>query len=147
MSYDEIMVVLSTIESILHDYNYPYYKHEEAADALVELHNTYCDACNLQDDYIMQNIEEELEQLLPADPLQAFYDGRASSDNYNLNDTWISLDGYGHIVSCTNSGLIDKFIYLSDIARWLDGKEKEEQERLLEELIELASDYNEGKED
>lgn len=147
MSYDEIMAVLSTIENILHDYNYPYYKHEEAADALVGLHNTYCNACNLQDDYIMQNTEEELELLLPADPLQAFYDGRASSDNYNPNDTWISLDGYMNIVSCTNSGLIDKFIYLSDIARWLDDKEKEEQERLLKELTELASNYNEGKED
>ena len=44
MSYDAIMVVLSTIENILHDYNYPYYKHDEAADALVKLHNTYCDA-------------------------------------------------------------------------------------------------------
>ena len=147
MSYDEIMVVLSAIENILHDYNYPYYKHDEAADALVKLHNTYCDACNLQDDYIMQNTEEELELLLPVDPLQAFYEGRASSDNYNPNDTWISLDGYMHIVSCTNSRLIDTFIYLSDIARWLGDKEEEEQERLLEELTELASDYNEEKED
>ena len=147
MSYNEIMVVLSTIENILHDYNYLYYKHEEAADALVKLHNTYCDACNLQDDYIMQNTEEELGQLLPIDPLQAFYDGRASSDNYNPNDTWISLNGYAHIVSCTNSRLIDRFIYLSDIARWLEDKAEEEQERLLEELTELASDYNEEKED
>ena len=147
MSYDEIMVILSTIENILHDYNYPYYKHEEAADALVELHNTYCNACNLQDDYIMQNTEEGLMQLLPIDPLQAFYDGRASSDNYNPTDTWISLDGYMHIVSCTNSGLIDKFIYLSDIARWLDDKAEEEQQELLEELQELARDYNEEKED
>lgn len=146
MSYDEIMVILSTIENILHDYNYPYYKHEEAADALVELHNTYCNACNLQDDYIMQNTEEELIQLLPVDTLQAFYDGRASSDNYNPNDTWISLDEYMHIVSCTNSGLIDKFIYLSDIARWLDDKEEEEQQELVEELQELANDYNEEKE-
>lgn len=146
MSYDEIMIVLSTIENILHDYNYPYYKHEEAADALVELHNTYCNACNLQDDYILQNTEEGLMQLLPVDPLQAFYDGRASSDNYNPNDTWISLDGYMHIVSCTNSGLIDKFIYLSDIARWLDDKAEEEQQELLEELQELANDYNEEKE-
>lgn len=147
MSYNEIMIVLSTIEDILHDYNYPYYKHDEAADALVKLHNTYCTACNLQDDYVMQNTEEELEQLLPIDPLQAFYAGRASSDAYSPNDTWISLNGYAHIVSCTNSSLIDKFIYLSDLARWLEDKEEEEQERLLEELTELASDYNEEKED
>ena len=147
MSYDEIMVVLSTIEDILHDYTYPYYKHDEAADALVKLHNTYCTACNLQDDYVMQNIEEELEQLLPADPLQAFYEGRASSDAYSPNDTWITLNGYAHIVSCTNSRLIDKFIFLSDIARWLEDKAEEEQKRLLEELTELASDYNEEKED
>lgn len=147
MSYDAIMVVLSTIENILHDYNYPYYKHDEAADALVKLHNAYCTACNLQDDYVMQNTEEELEQLLLIDPLQAFYEGRASSDAYSPNDTWISLNGYAHIVSCTNSRLIDKFIYLSDLARWLEDKEEEEQERLLEELTELASDYREEKED
>lgn len=147
MSYDEIMVVLSTIEDILHDYNYPYYKHDEAADALVKLHNTYCTACNLQDDYVMQNTEEELEQLLPVAPLQAFYEGRASSNAYSPNDTWITLNGYAHIVSCTNSRLIDKFIFLSDIARWLEDKAEEEQKRLLEELTELASDYNEEKED
>lgn len=147
MSYNEIMVVLSTIDDILHDYNYPYYKHDEAADALVKLHNTYCTACNLQDDYVMQNTEEELEQLLPVDPLQAFYEGRASSDAYSPNDTWITLNGYAHIVSCTNSRLIDKFIFLSDIARWLEDKAEEEQKRLLEELTELASDYNEEKED
>ena len=95
----------------------------------------------------MQNTEEELEQLLPADPLQAFYEGRASSDAYSPNDTWITLNGYAHIVSCTNSRLIDEFIFLSDIARWLEDKAEEEQERLLEELTELASDYNEEKED
>lgn len=146
MTYDEIMQVLDTIEQLLQDYNYPYYKHEEAAEALVKLHNTYCDACNLQDDYIMQNTEGKLEQLLPVDPLQAFYEGRASSDNYSQNDTWISLNGYMHIVSCTNSRLIDKFIFLSDIARWLEDKEQEEQNRLLAELTELASDYSEEKE-
>ena len=147
MTYEDIMAVLDTIEELLHDYNYPYYKHDEAPDALVELHNAYCNACNLQDDYVMQNTEEELEQLLPADPLQAFYEGRASSDAYSPNDTWITLNGYAHIVSCTNSRLIDEFIFLSDIARWLEDKAEEEQERLLEELTELASDYNEEKED
>ncbi len=147
MAYEDIMAVLDTIEKLLHDYTYPYYKHDEAADALVELHNAYCNACNLQDDYVMQNTEEELEQLLPADPLQAFYEGRASSNAYSPNDTWIALNGYAHLVSCTNSRLIDKFIFLSDIARWLEDKEEEEQERLLEELTELASDYNEEKED
>ena len=104
------MAVLSTIDNILHDYNYPYHKREAAADALVELHNTYCDDCNLLDDCILRNTDEDLEQLLPADPLQAFYNGRASSDNYSPNDTWISLDGYGHIVSCTNGGVIDTII-------------------------------------
>ena len=147
MSYEDIMAVLDTIEELLHDYNYSYYKRDEASDALVKLHNIYCAACNLQDDYVMQNTEEELKQLLPVDPLQAFYAGRASSDIYNPNDIWITLNGYAHIVSCTNSGLIDRFIYLSDIARWLEDKEEEEQERLLEELTELASDYREEKED
>ena len=147
MTYDEIMQVLDTIEQLLQDYNYPYYKHEEAAEALVKLHNTYCDACNLQDDYVMYNTDEELDQLLPSDSLQAFYMGRASSDAYSPNDTWLAINGYGHIVSCTNSMLIDKFIFLSDIARWLEDKEQEEQKRLLEELTELASDYNEEKED
>lgn len=72
MTYDEIMQVLDTIEQLLQDYNYPYYKHVEAAEALVELHNIYCDACNLQDDYIMYNTDEELDMLLPSDTIQAF---------------------------------------------------------------------------
>ena len=82
----------------------------------------------------MYNTDEEVDQLLP-------------SDAYSPNDTWLAVNDYGHIVSCTNSGLIDKFIFLSDIARWLEDKEEEEQERLLEELTELASDYNEEKEE
>ena len=146
MTYADIMQVLDTIEQLLQDYNYPYSKHQEAAEALVELHNTYCDACNLQDDYVMYNTDEELDQLLPSDSLQAFDMGRASSDAYSPNDTWLAVNGYGHIVSCTNSMLIDKFIFLSDIAQWLEDKEQEEQERLLEELAELASDYNEVQE-
>lgn len=146
MTYDEIMQVLDTIKHLLQDYNYPYYKHKKAAEALVELHNAYCDACNLQDDYVLYNTDEEVDQLLPSVSLQAFYMGRNSS-NYSPTDTWLTLDGYGNLVSCTNSMLINKFIYLSDIARWLEDKEKEEQERLLEELTELASDYNEEKED
>lgn len=147
MTYDNIMEVLDTIEQLLQDYNYPYYNCQAAAAALVELHNTYCDACNLQDDYVMYNTDEELDQLLPSDSLQAFYMGRASSDAYSPNDTWLAINGYGHIVSCTNRGLIDKFIFLSDITRWLEDKEQEEQKRLLEELAELASEYNEEKED
>lgn len=145
MTYAEIMQVLDTIKQLLADYNYPYYKHKEAAEALVELHNAYCDACNLQDDYVMYNTDEEVDQLLPSDSLQAFYMG-CNSSNYSPTDTWLTLDGYGNLVSCTNSMLIDKFIFLSDIARWLDDKAEEEQQELLEELQELANDYNEEKE-
>lgn len=141
MTYDEIMQVLDTIKQLLQDYNYPYYKHKKAAEALVELHNAYCDTCNLQDDYVLYNTDEEVDQLLPSDSLQAFYMGRNSS-NYSPTDTWLTLDGYGNLVSCTNSMLIDKFIFLSDIARWLDDKAEEEQQELLEELQELAEDYN-----
>lgn len=145
MTYTEIMQVLDTIATLLADYKCPYYKHEEAAEGLVKLHNAYCDACNLQDDYVLYNTDEEVDQLLPSDALQAFYMGRNSSD-YSPTDTWLTLNGYGNLISCTNSMLIDKFIFLSDIARWLDDKEEEEQQELLEELIELASDYNEEKE-
>ena len=146
MTYDAIMQVLDTIAALLADYNYPYYKHGEAAEALVDLHNAYCEDCNMYDDYVYLNDGKTLYQLLPIDPIQAFYEGRMSSNNYSPTDKWISLDGYRHPVSFTNSTLIDRAIYLSDIARWLDDKEEEEQQELLEELQELASDYNEEKE-
>ena len=35
MTYADIMQVLDTIEQLLQDYNYPYYNHQEAAEALV----------------------------------------------------------------------------------------------------------------
>ena len=147
MTYAAIVQMLDTIAALLQDYNYPYYKHGEAAEALVDLHNTYCEDCNMSDDYVYLNDEEALYQLLPTDAIQAFYVGRMSSNHYSPTDKWISLDGYGHPVSFANSTLIDRAIYLSDIARWLDDKEEEEQQKLLEELQELASDYNEEKED
>lgn len=141
MKYDEMEKVLATIASLLADYNYSYYKHEEAAKALVNLHNEYCDNCNMADDFIYLNDEETLSWLLPADNVQAFYAGRMSN-NYNPMDKWISLDGYGHLVSYSNSTLIDRRIFFSDLVNWLEGKEREEQEELLEEIMELAKEYN-----
>lgn len=57
MTYYEIMGVLNTIETLLKDWNYAYDKHIEAAEAIVNLHNAYCTACNLKDDYIYFNTD------------------------------------------------------------------------------------------
>lgn len=142
MTYEEIMGTLETIEMLLANFERDYGERADAAQALVTLHNNYCSDCNMMDDYIMDNTADELAQLLPSDPLQAFYDGRNSIDQYSPNDDWLTVDGYAHPVTCTHSMLVGKFVFLSDIASWLADKDDEEQEELLSELIEIAHEYS-----
>jgi hypothetical protein len=134
MTYQEIMHTLDGAAKVLSDYSAPYNLIEATAAALVDLHNAYCSDCNLPDDYIYENDEENIRQLLPTDPLQAFYNGRMTANDYSPSDAWLYLDGYRNIISCTNGTLLENVIYLSDLAGWLDDKEAEEQQELLEPI-------------
>ena len=133
MTYQEIMTILEQAAILLQCYDLKVFnQRQEVAQELISLHNTRCQEQRYYDDYIYTNTQYNVARLLPDDPVQAFIEGRQSADLYSPNDDWLSKTGYDHLVTATNGTLIDNFIYLSDIANWLD--DKEEQTELLEDL-------------
>lgn len=99
-------------------------------EELIEIHNKYCKDTSNEDSYIYPNNEESLLLLLPPDPSDAFDEGRASADRYSPTDSWIQLNGHGHIESTCNP--LHTFLYPRDIATWLAKKSEDVQEDILE---------------
>ena len=108
-------------------------------EKLIDVWNERC----YDDDVIRPNNIETLKMLLPNDPEEAFAMGRMTGDSYNYNDEWLSLDGYGRPVSCGTNNLTDKFIFLADLARYLEeAKDDDELQKLFKEL-DVADDDEE----
>ena len=103
---------------------------------LVELHNAYCTVTNRRDDYIFENTEENLLEMLPDDPLQSFYTGRICTNQYYSADDWLQLDGYSNPRTASNP--VDCLLFLSDLARWL-----EQNEDVQEYYLEVPEDEEE----
>ena len=102
---------------------------------LIDLWNERCVEWRYDDDMVYPNDEENLKMLLPSNPMEAFAMGRATSDNYNYSDEWLSLDGYERPVTCGTCSLTDKFIFLADLARYLEeAKDDDELQELWEDL-------------
>ncbi len=105
------------------------------ASNFVALHNAYCEATYNYDDVIYTNDDENLQNMLSSNPLDAFTTGLISRDYYST-DEWLTLDGYAHPVTASNCNLIDKFIFIDDIANWLDSLDGDEQAEILEAFSE-----------
>lgn len=115
---------------------------ENDVTALIDLWNERCYDWRYDDDVVRPNNIETLKMLLPSDPEEAFAMGRMTGDSYNYSDEWLSLDGYGRPVSCGTNNLTDKFIFLADLARYLEDKDDDELQELFEEL-DVADDEEE----
>lgn len=128
-----------------------YTKLKQAAEVnpekLIDVWNERCEEEYYYDDMVYTNDIENLKMFLPSDPEEAFALGRQSSDQYNYTDEWLSLDGYGRPVTCGTWNLTDKFIMLTDLARYLADKDDDELQELFEEL-DVADDeeYEEEEE-
>ena len=91
---------------------------DKTESELVALHNDWCRECNHPQDYIYENTEENLLELIPSDPLRAFQTGRITTDQYSPTDDWLQMDGYGNPQSAGNP--VDKLLFLYDLAKWLE---------------------------
>lgn len=116
-----------------------YTKLKQAAEInpekLIDVWNERCEEERFYDDVIYPNDIESLKMFLPSDPEEAFATGRSTGDSYYYSDEWLSLDGYGRPVSCGKWSLTDKFIMLTDLARYLEeAKDDDELQELWEEL-------------
>lgn len=128
-----------------------YTKLKQAAEInpekLIDVWNERCEEERYYDDVIYPNDIENLKMFLPSDPEEAFAMGRMTSDNYNYSDEWLSLDGYGRPVTCGKWSLTDKFIMLTDLARYLEDKNGDELQELFEELDVADEEYEEEEEE
>ena len=112
-------------------------------EKLIDVWNERCYDWRYDDDVVRPNDIETLKMFLPSNPEEAFAMGRMTGDSYNYNDEWFSLDGYGRPVSCGTNNLINKFIFLADLARYLEeAKDNDELQELFEEL-DVADDDEE----
>jgi len=134
MKYQEIMSLLTKKANKLKNLNC---SNEWAVIArhFVTLQNAYCEATNNFDDFVYVNDDENLQNLLPSNPLDAFTSGLIARDSYYSTDEWLTLDGYGHPVTASDCNLIDNFVFIEDIARWLASLDEEEQAEVLEYSI------------
>lgn len=128
-----------------------YTKLKQAAEInpekLIDVWNERCEEERYDDDVVYPNDIENLKMLLPTDPEEAFAMGRMTGDSYNYSDEWLSLDGYGRPVTCGKWSLTDKFIMLTDLARYLEeAKDDDELQELFEEL-DVADDEDEEEEE
>ena len=115
-------------------------------EKLIDVWNKRCAEEYYYDDMVYTNDIENLKMFLPSDPEEAFAMGRQASDQYNYTDEWLSLDGYGRPVTCGTWSLTDKFIILTDLARYLEDKDADELQELFEEL-DVADDEEEEEEE
>lgn len=83
----------------------------------VELHNRYCNVCNLPDDLIESMdtwIDEDLQCMKPED---AFRLGIMAGPFCYL-DKWVMFDGNGNICSC-NDPAAAGWIHTADLITWV----------------------------
>lgn len=134
MNYQVIMSILTKEANRLQNFNTAD-DWAGVASKFVDLHNAYCEATNNYDDIIYVNDDENLQNLLPSNPLDAFTTGLIVRNSYYSTDDWLSLNGYGHPVTAADCNLIDNFVFIDDIARWLASLGEDEQADALEYFI------------
>ena len=95
---------------------------------IIEYWNEYCEDCNYPDNQVYENNSENLELVTGGDVEQALR--MAFYGDYNPNQQYFKLDGYGNFVSSWDIfDLIDK----TELSRWLYDKFEEEEEEEEEE--------------
>ena len=97
-----------TIESIIT---------EADIETQIEIYNTYCDVCNLEERlWSMDELDELLAGMKPTEVISML------GENFNLNHDWFYTDAYGKLISTDRpcSDIID--YYVGDIAEmiWYD---------------------------
>lgn len=134
MKYEQIMNLLTKEAKKLQDVHF-IAEWEQVASKFVALQNAYCEATNNYDDIIYTNDDENLQYLLPSNPVEAFTTGLLVRDNYySATDEWLSLDGYGHPATAANTTLVNDFIFIEDITSWLEELAEDEQRELLNDF-------------
>ena len=81
---------------------------------LVQLHNVYCDLCNMCDDEIHANDEDFFETFFNGSPYDLY--AAVARGDCNPNHDWIRFNGYGNLQT---SNCVSDWIDESDIVDYM----------------------------
>lgn len=104
-------------------------------ESLVELWNSYCESMGYLENVVYKNTMENLINLLPDNPLDAFLAGQYVGDTYSQSDAWLVLDMDNNVLSLTDDMLFDNAIDIYSLAVYIAEFDADRQKEILDELI------------
>ena len=114
-------------------------KAQEAQDFdfenLVKVWNDYCEERGYLENKIYKNTLENLVELLPENPVNAFLMGKYVGNTYSQTDMWLGIDETNNVFSFTDDMLFDCAINIYSLAIYIANFKENKQKEILDELI------------
>lgn len=114
-------------------------KAQEAQDFdfenLVKVWNDYCEERGYLENKIYKNTLENLVELLPENPVNAFLMGQYVGNTYSQTDMWLGIDETNNVFSFTDDMLFDCAINIYSLAIYIANFDEAKQQEILDELI------------
>lgn len=114
-------------------------KAQEAQDFdfenLVKVWNDYCEERGYLENKIYKNTLENLVELLPENPVNAFLMGQYVGNTYSQTDMWLGIDETNNVFSFTDDMLLDCAINIYSLAIYIANFDEAKQQEILDELI------------
>lgn len=101
---------------------------------LVKVWNNYCEDAGYFEDKIYKNTMQNLVDLLPENPLDAFLMGRYVGGTYSQTDMWLAVDGNNNMFSLTDEMLFNA-INIYSLASYIAKFDEAKQQEILDELF------------
>lgn len=102
---------------------------------LVSVWNGYCDVAGYTEDKVYKNTMQNLVDLLPENPLDAFLMGQFVGGTYSQTDMWLAVDSKNNVFSLTDEMLIDNVVDIYGLAVYISEFDKDKQKEILDDLI------------
>lgn len=101
---------------------------------LVKTWNDYCEVKGYFEDTIYKNNIQNLADLLPENPLDAFLMGQYVGNTYSKTDMWLAVDSNNNVFSLTDDMLFE-VINIYSLANYIAKFDEDKQKEILEDLI------------
>lgn len=111
------------------------YLKEQSNDTLVNIWNEYARECYPDDEIFPM---DDINEILSGQTSEWLFD-RMYYGDFKPVDDFFTFNGYGNLESCTYCNVTD-WIYISDLARYIDDEENDLEDEGLAEILEAADD-------
>ena len=102
---------------------------------LVSVWNEYCEERGYLENKVYKNTAENLVDLLPENPLDAFLTGQYVGNTYFQTDMWLAIDGNNNVFSLMDDMLFDSAINIYSLASYIAKFDEAKQQEILDELF------------